>query len=337
MSGAGLMKPLEAHAKTKGVKILVEHKMTKIIRAGETTGKVMGVEVQARGKKLYFKAKKAVILGTGGWKGHKYLRKLFDSRLTEDLGVTGTPIVNPDGSGIEAGLKAGAVLVSDRTNDSALFRFTFATKEYQMPPNSPYGAEGLVVSGPRRGDVIFINKAGKRFVSEEDSASFGTYSFFDAAFAQEGHILWTIFDDKAAQKNKWQVVPPVTGKGCAFSAPTLTELANLIQVPGDALSETVKKYNSYVDAGKDPDFDKSTKLLKSKIETPLFHAVSISLHVHDTCGGLAINARAQVLDANGKVIPGLYAGGETAGGLDIPGMPRGVIFGRIAGENAAAG
>jgi predicted oxidoreductase len=49
-----------------------------------------------------------------------------------------------------------------------------------------------------------------------------------------------------------------------------------------------------------------------------------------------VNAKCQVLDIEGKVIPGLYAGGEAAGGLDVIGMPRGIIMGRFAGENAAA-
>jgi predicted oxidoreductase len=116
----------------------------------------------------------------------------------------------------------------------------------------------------------------------------------------------------------------------------LVELANLIDVPGDALAETVRKYNGYVEAGSDPDFGKPPKLLKSKIETSPFYAVWISLYVHDTCGGLAVNAKSQVLDIYGEVIPGLYAGGEAAGGLGTAGMPRAIITGRFAGENAAA-
>lgn len=335
-SGAGLIKPLEFYAKEKGVKILVEHKMTRIIRKGGTAGRVLGVEVQAGGSKLYFKARKAVILGSGGWKGHKFLRKLFDSRLTEDLPASGEPFVNPDGSGIQAGLEVGSVLKSDMTVDIALFRRKFGTKHYNFPLNSPYGAPGLAIAGPRMADVIFVNKFGMRYVNEEDSPSLGTYSFFDASLSQEDHVLWTIFDDAAAKKHKWNPNPPVTEEGSAFGAPTLAELAKGIHVPGDALAETVQKYNTYVEAGTDPDFSKPQNLLKSKIQTPPFYAVWISLYVHDTCGGLAVNAKSQVLDICGEVIPGLYAGGEAAGGLSTVGMPRAIITGRIAGENAAA-
>ena len=336
-SGAGLIKPLEAYARKKGVKILTEHKLNRIIRENGTQGKVVGVEVQAGKKKLNFKANKAVILGTGSWKGHKFMRKLFDSRITENVAFTGDPFVNADGSGIQAALEVGAVLMSDRAEDTALYRRKFGTKHYNFPLNSPYGAPGLPIGGGRTADVIFINKFGKRFVSEEDVASLGTYGFFDAALAQEGHVLWTIFDDVTAKKHKWTVSTPYTEEGAAYSAATLAELAKAIKIPGDALVETVRNYNSYVDKGSDPDFNKPKKLLRTKIETPPFYGVWISIYVHDTCGGLAINTKAQVLDIYGKVIPGLYAGGEAAGGVDFAGMPRGIIFGRIAGENAAAG
>jgi succinate dehydrogenase/fumarate reductase flavoprotein subunit len=334
-AGAGLIKPLESFAKAKGVEILLEHKMTRIIREGGMTGRVLGVEVRAGGRNAYFKAKKALILGTGGWKGHKFLRKLFDSRLTEDLSASGEPFVNPDGSGIQAGLEAGAVLKSDMAVDIALFRRKFGTKHYNFPLNSPYGAPGLPIGGPRVADVIFVNKSGMRYVNEEDVPSLGTYSFFDASLSQEDHVLWAIFDDAAAKKYNWNPKPPVTEEGSAFSAQTPAELVSLIHVPGEAFAETILKYNTYVEAGADPDFGKPKDLLKSKIETPPFHAVWISLYVHDTCGGLAVNAKSQVLDIYGKVIPCLYAGGETAGGLGVPGMPRAIIMGRIAGENAA--
>ena len=334
-SGAGVIKPLEAFARSKGVKILPEHKMTRIIRQGGNSGRVLGVEANADNKKLFFRAKKAVILGTGSWKGNRFLRGLFDSRI-KDVQGTGVPFVNPDGSGIIAGLEAGAILISDRANDSALFRRMFGTKHYQFPLNSPYGAPGLEMAGSRWGDFIFVNKGGKRFFKEQDVASYGSYSMFDAFFAQEGHVLWTIFDDTAVKKHKWNLAPPQTEKGCAFTAPTLVELAKLIQVPGDALQDTVQKYNSYVAEGKDPEFDKPKNLLRSKIETPPFSAAWVSLYVHDTCGGLAVNEKAQILDVHGNAIPGLYGGGETVGGIEFVGMNRGIILGRIAGENAAA-
>ena len=56
--------------------------------------------------------------------------------------------------------------------------------------------------------------------------------------------------------------------------------------------------------------------------------------INDTRAGLRINARCQVIDMNGEVIPGLYCGGEPAGGFSLHGLPRAVCQGFIAGRHA---
>ena len=58
--------------------------------------------------------------------------------------------------------------------------------------------------------------------------------------------------------------------------------------------------------------------------------------LHDTRAGLRINARCQVIDMNGEVIPGLYCGGEFAGGFSLHGLARCLQQGVIAGRNAHA-
>jgi len=57
--------------------------------------------------------------------------------------------------------------------------------------------------------------------------------------------------------------------------------------------------------------------------------------IHDTRAGLRINARCQVIDMKGEAIPGLYCGGESAGGFSMHGLPRAVCQGFIAGRDAA--
>ena len=57
--------------------------------------------------------------------------------------------------------------------------------------------------------------------------------------------------------------------------------------------------------------------------------------MHDCLSGLRINARAQVIDLRGEVIPGLYCGGESAGGFNQHGLARSIVQGRIAGRDAA--
>jgi succinate dehydrogenase/fumarate reductase flavoprotein subunit len=106
-----------------------------------------------------------------------------------------------------------------------------------------------------------------------------------------------------------------------------------VPMPPQNLAATVARYNSFVDAGKDADFGKPKPLYK--IAKLPFYAAWATPVIHDTRAGLRINARCQVIDMNGEVIPGLYCGGESAGGFSMHGLPRAVCQGFIAGKNAA--
>jgi succinate dehydrogenase/fumarate reductase flavoprotein subunit len=99
------------------------------------------------------------------------------------------------------------------------------------------------------------------------------------------------------------------------------------------LEATVARYNSFVDAGKDEEFGKPSP--KYKIEKPPFYAAWDTPNVHDTRSGLRINAKCQVLDMNGQVIPGLFCAGESAGGFNQHGLGRCTTQGFISGVNAA--
>jgi succinate dehydrogenase/fumarate reductase flavoprotein subunit len=129
--------------------------------------------------------------------------------------------------------------------------------------------------------------------------------------------------------------------GFFFTANSISELASKIvmkyqrvPMPPRILEETIARYNSFVDAGKDADFGKPTP--KYKIAKPPFYAGWATPVLHDTRAGLRINAKCEVQDLNGQVIPGLYCGGESAGGFSQHGLARAICQGHIAGKNAAA-
>ena len=170
-------------------------------------------------------------------------------------------------------------------------------------------------------------------------------NFLNAALAGTGDgsngggPIWAIFDADAVTREGWTVTPPYVdiAAGYFFSAGSIAELASKIvnkyqrkPMPASALQDTVTRYNSFVDAGKDADFGKPTP--KFKIQTPPFYAAWATPVVHDTRSGLRINAKCQVVDLNGNVIPGLYCGGESAGGFSLHGLARCTVQGRIAGK-----
>jgi hypothetical protein len=149
------------------------------------------------------------------------------------------------------------------------------------------------------------------------------------------------FDSDAVKREDWDPQPPnVDLNGWFFSADTIAELAGMIAnpyqtmpVPARALEQTVAKYNSYVDGGEDPEFGRPMPLYK--VQTPPFHAAWSTPIIHDTLSGLRINAKCQVMDVQGRVIDGLYCAGEAVGGFALHGLPRVIVFGRIAGREAA--
>jgi succinate dehydrogenase/fumarate reductase flavoprotein subunit len=221
-------------------------------------------------------------------------------------------------------------------------------------------------------DVILVNMLGRRFYDETGRqftpnifGSFAPYeqgshrnartvrynpaNFINAALAgigdgrNGGGPIWAIFDSDAVARERWDPTPPHVDveAGFFFSAHSVEALAakivmqhQRVPMPPQNLAATVLRYNSFVESGVDADFDKSKPLYK--IAKPPFYAAWATPVVHDTRAGLRINARCQVLDLDGAVIPGLYCGGESAGGFSMHGLPRALCQGYIAGRNAAA-
>jgi len=177
-SGNGLMRPLEVAAKKAGVEILLEHKMTAIYRRSPNSGPVVGVAVDTKGKKLNIRARKAVVIATGGSTGNVNFRRMFDPRLTEEYcGLSGMPWSNQDASGELAGMAIGASLWglynqtgefgSNLTKPGAIgCQYNYVNLRWM--PGSPVfdraRASGLPVGNWQ--DVILANMLGKRFYDE---------------------------------------------------------------------------------------------------------------------------------------------------------------------------
>ena len=179
------------------------------------------------------------------------------------------------------------------------------------------------------------------------------YSGTDAALAiNEGSAppdylcgpSWAIFDQEALDRAEWDISYPHTAdNGYFFKADTLEELAQKIydgnefqRVPVRHLADTIKRWNGFVDSGTDEDFARGEEdAPMHRIGTPPFYAGSMLCTWHDSYGGLRINGSCQVIDLEGRVIPGLYAGAEASGGGQQHGLGRATVHGYIAGGHAA--
>ena len=132
-------------------------------------------------------------------------------------------------------------------------------------------------------------------------------------------------------------------RGFAISGKTYEELAQNMGLTGDAVKNfvnTMETWETYVAAGEDKDFGRSNVSMID-ISTAPYYAIKIAPGIHHTMGGIKINTRAEVIDTDGNVIPGLFAAGETTGGVHGGNRVGGnavcdfIVFGRIAGQSAS--
>ena len=354
--GSGLVRALEKRARAKGAEILLRHKMTSIVRESPGAGRALGITTTHDGRTVNIRANKGVLVATGGSTSNVNLRRTFDPRLTEEYQVAGEPWSRQSGDGEIAAMAVGASLwgTANQTVEEGIAisktrhigcQWGYASLIWQPDARifDLARASGLTVTDWQ--DLILVNRTGRRFWNEADAR----YDFFAAAMAYTGDEaklngggpIWAIFDQDAVAREEWDPRPPnVDPDGYFFTADTIAELAGRIANPHQSqpispavLQETVTRYNAFVDTGTDADFEKPAP--RYKIQTPPFHAAWSTPILHDSLTGLRTNTKAQVIDTHGQVIPGLYCAGESQGGFAQHGLGRCLVFGRIAGRDAA--
>ena len=372
-AGSGLMRALGKSARAKGVEILLQHRMTRIVREEPMSGRVLGISVTnlQDDSTMNIRARQAVIACTGGSSSNVVIRTIYNPLLTEEYQVGCEPYSRQSGDAEQQGMAIGASLggTNNMRTESylALVKPQWLGCRYgydRWKPGGPVfdkaGASGIRVADYQ--DVILVNMLGARFYDETvdthlfntDGGSDPVFDYLAAAVSSAvidvdgvtqrvGGPVWAIFDADAVAREEWDPRAPFVDikNGYFFRADTLEELArqltrnayqNIPMAPA-ALRETVTQYNSYVDLGRDPDFNKPTP--RYKLQTPPFYAAWATPILHDTYAGLRVNEKFQVMDVFGQVIPGLYCAGESAGGFALHGLGRATVGGYIAGTNAA--
>jgi hypothetical protein len=318
------------------------------------------------GETVNIRARKGVIVASGGHNGNVNFRRMYDPAVTEEYTTWGAPYTTKDADGELAAMAIGASLwtFASQTNggENQYNRpgSSIGTRYNGSPPFLPTspaffkaGATGLAVRDWQ--NAIMVKENGRRFYEEtlrgkplgspgwRASVAAATRWSGDPNRLNGGGPIWAIFDAEAVKREQWSVEHPWVDKkgGFFFNADTIEELASRVKacpyqwraMPGEALRATVTRYNSFVDSGVDADYSKPTPI--HKIETPPFYAAWATPPLHDVMSGLRINTNGQVMDKQGQVIPGLYAAGESASGISIHGLAKSIIFGRLGGIHAA--
>lgn len=284
-----------------------------------------------------------IVMATGGFGANVKMLARF-SRHNADYLTSCLPQAN--GRGLQMMQKVGATL-----RDMAAISASPMGVEIE-------GSDGMGVIGSTymwKAGGICVNKDGRRFMNECDPSSAKRE---EALELQPGSVQYDIFTDKiiedltaagAASMYEYRFANEEgVGHWLLTSADTLTELADAIGVPADALEETVASYNAAVESGEPDDFGHAFdedfdlfRLCNNKIEGDRFYAAPLRALVNTTPGGVRTDLDLRVVDEKGTPIPGLYAAGEVAFGSPLGAGGTGAMgcltYGRVAGEKAQSG
>lgn len=310
-------------------------------------GAVVGVlALDSKGNAMKIGAK-AVILATGGFGNNRDLVKKYAWQHRNAYYTYQCVPTENTGDGLTMALEAGA----DTDNIGALMIIACARGKTLTSHTSGAGSQ----------PILWVNKTGRRFCSEEVAMSFAdtgntlakqpegvVYAIFDAAtvkhLMEEGSDIglgdFIMYKQKLTRLQA--ELDQDVAEGIAWKGDTIEELAKNIGLDPAVLANTVAEYNDACAKGHDPLFYKPAQYLRPVAKAP-FYAVNMAPSVLVSCGGIRVNGNLQVTDKDYKPIPGLYAVGMEASGLygdtynlDCPGTANGFAHtsGRVAARHA---
>lgn len=314
--GAGVIR-LFLSAKDRGIPIHTETAFESLITEGN---KVVGAVVNQNGKQVSIKARKGVILAAGGFEQNQAMREQYLPKPTNkkwSAGCktnTGDAIRAAQSIGAATGLMNGAWWCTTKVMPDKMYPFL------------------SIINKSLPGSIV-VNKAGKRFSNESQNYISFLQETFDVHSEENPCIpMYMVFDTNFRRhRNVWPAALPDSmipkayfEEGLIAKANTLSELADSLGIDADGLQETVQRFNTFAENGKDEDFGRGDAAYDryygdienkpnpclGKIEQGPFWAVKLDAGDFGTQGGMVTNINGQVLREDGTAIEGLYGCGN---------------------------
>ncbi|WP_334075061.1 MULTISPECIES: flavocytochrome c [Paenibacillus] len=312
--GQYLVSGLVKNVQEQGIPLFVNADVKEIT---QQDGKVNGVKVlfnQADEKTI---TAKAVVVTTGGFGANMDMI----SKVRPDLkGYVTTNQIGSTGDGIQMIEKLGGTTVD--------------MDQIQVHPTVQQEKSYLIGEAVRGEGAILVSSEGKRFTNELDTRDKVTAAI--NGLTEKSAYL--VFD--SGVKSRAKAIAQYEKMGFVIQGDTVEALAKAMNVPADQLQKTLDTWNSAVKNKKDAEFGRTTGMDNDLSGAP-YYAIKIAPGIHYTMGGVKINTNTEVLNKEGKAIPGLFAAGEVTGGLHGQNRIGGnsvaeiIIFGRQAGIKSA--
>ena len=309
---AGLRAGLAAH----GVPVWLDTPMTGLV---VTDGRVTGVRVLRDGSSTVLRARRGVLIATGGFERNAQMRRRYQESPIGTEWTTGA--TGNTGDGIVAGQELGAAI---GLMDDAWWGPTIAL------PGGPY----FCLAERSLPGCLLVNGAGQRFVNESAPYVDAVHAMYAGNTAENPHIpAWLVFDQRYRDRYVFAGRPPGRplprrwyAAGAVFQAPDLAALADAIGLEPAALAKTVARFNDFARTGHDEEFSRGGSAYDRYYGDPRcrpnpnlaplakapFYAARIVPGDLGTKGGLRTDARARVLREDGSAIDGLYAAGNAS-------------------------
>jgi succinate dehydrogenase/fumarate reductase flavoprotein subunit len=315
-------------------------------------GRVGGVVIDHDGERLEVRARRGVVIATGGFEWNEELVRTF---LRGPMTAPASVPTNT-GDGLVMAMKVGASLGN--------MREAWWMPVFQIPGDEYQGQQRSILTLRERTvpGTIMVNRAGVRFTNEAsnyNAQGAALHAFDMASFDYANLPCWIVFDERCFRRYGFSVAPPDSDPPDWIArGDSLAQLAARIGVPATALEATVARFNGNVaELGRDPDFGRGDSgydhwngdqtlpghsSTLGPLDSPPYYAVEIQSGTLGTKGGPRTDADGRVIDLDGNVIEGLYAAGNAMAG--VTGMVYGgaggtigpaMVFGYRAGRHAA--
>jgi succinate dehydrogenase/fumarate reductase flavoprotein subunit len=284
---------------------------------------ITGVRISQGDSEFNVRARRGVILGTGGF---EWDRKLVEAYLRGPMrGAVSPP--NNTGDGLRMAMAHGA--------DLANMGEAWWVPIVQLPGDTFEGhprsrSVRLERTRPRS---IIVNRAGKRFLNEagEYNSMAGPFHFLDPKLGYANDPAWIVFDSQHFKRYGFLgVLPEEEAPDWFAPSADLTELGEKTGIDADGLAATLAAWNDNVAHEQDPDFGRGSSAYDGywgddnattsagktlgPIDTPPYYAVPVSIGAMGTKGGPRTDRDGRVLHVSGAVIPGLFAAGNAMAG-----------------------
>lgn len=340
----------------RGIPVMYDHRGMELIQDPNDKG-IIGIVAENAGRRVFVKAKKALVLSTGGFEWDEEMKLNF-LRIYPSYFYC-----NPEneGDGIKMGQKAGAALWHMNTISGRVIPYVKGIKpafgrRFPLPfiLVNKYGrrfAGEPGAPGPRHRSHLFWLECMKFDIERVEYPQVPCYEIFDETTRLKGPFATSIkrgmlTDGTIQYFHEWSKDNNAEiAKGWVIKGDTIEELASNIaaqdpenqgRMDPNTLKDTIAKFNKYCKVGEDPEFQRNPSDLKP-LKTPPFYALKVYPGGANTQGGLKKNAKGQVVDPYDNVVPRLYAPGENGSyfGFLYPGggnLSENVVWGRVTGE-----